>query len=351
MRVNTYWIVLLFSFYSLNAFSKSLTDSIPPSPFGEKIEYSEDQREICGQLKSRIESQGAMQHPAIKDRDFVKDLCMGSPWLGRRENFCGSAELNKRSESCQRNFFWALIADDQCDDWISFGNSSKVSCANELAIAYIERAYYLEGIRDAANLAAMPLALEIEELIEKKAQNFREGYELAYKQTKEIIAKWNNQETLFLEEWEKVVKERDTFYETALALQKENARIRAQFKKTVEAYDAEMEKGRQSMESLAGQLASAQARRIVRETEAARKQRRESGLALLALGMAISGGNMPVRKSYSSRVSRSSPSKYKNCNYLVRGEAISLPVPWTSVCSRNMIWAGSPAHYAGEDAN
>ncbi len=72
MRVNTYWIVLLFSFYSLNAFSKSLTDSIPPSPFGEKIEYSEDQREICGQLKSRIESQGAMQHPAIKTGILLK---------------------------------------------------------------------------------------------------------------------------------------------------------------------------------------------------------------------------------------------------------------------------------------
>lgn len=338
--------LLLVSPIGLNA--RSLTDLIPPSPFGENILYSEQPRLFCEELDARMKNSRASDHPSIRDKDFIEDVCLESPWLEEIEDFCDAGNNDKRRESCRRNFFWTMVAYSQCDDWVSFGASSTDKCSRELSIAYIDRAFYFEGISDTANQVATPLATQLEELIGQIGEDFQEGFDLANGETLRIIEKWTAQEKQFIAEWEKLVDERDKIYELAVALEQDNVNLRKSFQETVDAYDAEMEKGRQSLDFLATQLASSRAKSLVQEAEDARRKQRQSGMALIALGAAISGGGLPTRQSYAPRY-KPSLSKFKNCNYRVRGEAISLPVLRTSPCARELSWGGAQAFYTGEN--
>lgn len=342
-------IVLGLLLLALSSLSFAQRSERFETPFGEKIIYSANEPELCLQMEQRMkESPMGENHSILVGSSFVRDVCAGSPLLEKRVELC-SSDHPFYKESCNRNFFSFLLAAKQCGIWIRFGSASRENCTEKLGASYVREMFEVEFRRHTQYVLSNSLMDEMERLIDGKSQAFTDGYDLANTQTKRVLDKWNSTEADFLRQWEELVEQTNRYYEAAVALQEENAELRGRFRSVVNEYETEMKKGQKSLQLLASQLATVQARQLAAEAEQQRQRSFESGLTLMALGSSIASGQIgPLPRYPAPRVNKPA-STFKNCNYLVRGSSISLPVSWASPCPRNFSWGGSPATYVGQD--
>lgn len=318
------------------------------TPFGEEIIYSANETELCLQMEQRMKvSPMAENHSILVGSSFVRDVCVANPLLEKRVELC-SSDYPFYTESCNRNFFSFLLAAKQCELWIRFGSVSRADCTEKLGASYVRGMFEKEFRAHTAYVMSQSLMDQMERLMDERSQSFKDGYDLASAQTKTVLDKWNSTEADFMQKWEEVTEQAKRYYEVAVALQKENTKLRERFREVVNEYETEMRKGQKSLELLASQLATVQARQLAAEAEKQRQRRFDSGLALMALGSSIASGAIGSLPRYTAPRVNKPVSTFKNCNYLVRGASISLPVSWTSPCPKNFSWGGSPAIYAGE---
>lgn len=317
------------------------------TPFGENITYSDIEADLCFQMQERMEGSGFEKHPVLESSNFLEEICAGNPMLEKRVELCSRGD-SLYAESCNRNFFGFLLAHNQCGIWIRFGTTTKESCAEELGTSYINSMFKGELIEHSRYLVGESVKDQIDELSDEKLQAFTDGYELGNTQTKEILDRWNATETDFLRQWDLLSDQSTKYYELAVALQTENTALRKRFREVIDEYENEMKKGQRSLQTLANQLANHQARQLVAEAERQRQRSRQSGLALMALGSSIASGQIGAMPRYSAPRASKTASTFKNCNYLVRGSSVSLPVSRSTPCPRNFSWGGNPATFTGQ---